>query len=146
MSGPTPWGRSWSAAISLPFAVVNIAGALVWGYGVRRWGLGRSLGRFFSLNVLVALVCTLIAVPVLVLVFGGSAGHEQDTLTATFFEMTHTLAVAVGFSNLLTSVGDKMISGFLALVVISTLPLGARLKPLLPFAAPPTPATHGHEV
>ncbi|MCD4533941.1 hypothetical protein LRP67_07595 [Nocardioides sp. cx-169] len=111
-----------SGLVSVPFALVNVAGALVWGYGVRRWGMGASLPRFFSLNLLVALACTLVAVPILVLVYGGSNGHGQDTLTATFVQLTDALTVSVGLSNVLTSAGDKMITGFVALVVISALP------------------------
>lgn len=129
-----------SGAISLPFALVNVAGALVWGYGVRRWRLGRSLPRFLSLNLLVALACTLVAVPILVLAFGGSAGHGQDTLTATFVDLTHVLSVSVGLSNVLTSTADKVISGFVALVAISALPAALRhgLDLALPTAPPPS--------
>ncbi len=46
-------GVAESGPVSVPFALVNVAGALVWGYGARRWGLGRSLPRFLGLNVLV---------------------------------------------------------------------------------------------
>ncbi len=113
--------------MSAPFALVNIAGALVWGYGVRRWGLGRDLPRFFLLNVLVAVVCTLVSVPLLMVLFEGSVGAGQDTITQTFFDLGHVLVVAVGFSNMLTSLVDKLISGFLALVVISALPAAMRV-------------------
>ncbi|GAB4005198.1 ECF transporter S component family protein [Nocardioides ultimimeridianus] len=115
---------------SLPFAVVNVAGALVWGYGARR--LGRDLPRFLLLNILVALTCSLIAVPILVLVFGGSVGAGQDTITQTFLDLGDGLLAAVGSSNLLTSGADKLISGFVALVVVSSLPAGFRR--LLPLA------------
>ncbi|HJQ05949.1 MAG TPA: hypothetical protein VJ872_10915 [Nocardioides sp.] len=115
---------------SFPFAVVNIAGALVWGYGARR--LGRDLPRFFLLNLLVALACSLIAVPILVFVFGGSVGSGQDTITQTFLDLGNGLLAAVGFSNLLTSGADKMISGFIALVVVTSLP--AAFRRLFPLA------------
>src|SRR5690606_987196 len=36
-------GSGW---VSLPFMLVNVVGALAWGYGVRRWDLGRTLLRF----------------------------------------------------------------------------------------------------
>ncbi|GAB2870753.1 ECF transporter S component family protein [Nocardioides pacificus] len=129
-------GVATSGTASLPFTLVNVAGALVWGYGVRRWGLGRTLPRYLSLNVLVALVCSLIAAPILVLVFDGSTGHGEDTITASFLALTDELAMAVGLSNLLSSLGDKVISGFLALVAVSALP--AVLRP--PWPLPLTPA------
>lgn len=110
----------WEAA---PFALVNVAGALVWGYGVRRLGLGRTLGRYFSLQLLVACVCTVVAVPILVLVVGGGTGHDQESLRDLLHAVTDQVVVAVGFSNLLLSVLDKVLSGFLALVAVSAMPV-----------------------
>lgn len=52
-------GVVFSGVSSLPFGLVNITGALVWGYGVHRYRRGRSLPAFFSLNVLAALACSL---------------------------------------------------------------------------------------
>lgn len=115
-----------SGWVSIPFAIVNVAGALVWGYGVRRFGYGRTLPRYFLLNLYVALTCSLLAVPILVLVFGGSVGQGQDTITQTFIDLGNGLLVAVGFSNLLTSTADKLLSGFIALVGCSTLPPAMR--------------------
>lgn len=133
-------GALTSGAASIPFALVNIAGALLWGYGVRRLGLGRTLLRFFALNVGVGVVCSLIAVPILVLFFGGSTGGGQDPITATIAALTDQLTIAVGLSNLLVSQADKIVSGFLALVVISALPLALRVGSCLVLAEPPGPA------
>lgn len=128
-----------SGAASLPFALVNVAGALLWGYGVRRLGLGRTLPRFFALNVVVGVVCTLLAVPILVLLYGGSAGDGQSPIADTILALTHQFTLAVGLSNLLVSLADKIVSGFVALVVISTLPAGLRLCSGLVLAAPTDP-------
>ncbi|WP_084678486.1 ECF transporter S component [Actinopolymorpha alba] len=106
----------------LPFALVNITGALLWGYGVRAWKLGSSFPRFFLLNLIVALACTLVAAPIIVLVFGGATGVASDALTASFVAMGNQLFVAVFSSNILTSLADKIIGGFLALAVIEALP------------------------
>lgn len=114
-----------SGWISIPFGLVNVAGALVWGHGVRRWGMGRTLLRFFALNVVVAVVCTLVAVPILLL-NGGSVGQGQDTITSDVMRVFHDLQVAVGLSNILTSIGDKLLSGFVVLVVVSALPTALR--------------------
>lgn len=109
-------GYLLSGWASLPFAVVNVVGALVWGYGVHRFGWGRTIVRFFTLNLVVALACTLTAVPILHWGFDGSVGHQQDDLTDNLLALVEQYAVALGFSNLLTSVADKTISGFVALV------------------------------
>lgn len=102
--------------VSVPFALVNVVGALLWGYGVHRLGLGRSLARFFALNLMVAVACTVVAVPILYFVFDGTAGHQQDSLTATLLALTENLGTALYGANLLTSVVDKTISSFVALV------------------------------
>ncbi len=116
-------GSGW---ISIPFALVNVIGALVWGYGVRSWGMGRSLGRFFVLNLMVAFACTLVAVPILLTLVGDrlSAGHF--TVEVLVEEALGNFGGAVALSNLLTSSADKLISGFFALVVISSLPVALR--------------------
>lgn len=121
-------GVAVSGPPSLPFGLVNVAGALVWGYGIRRFGFGRTLPRFFTLSLVVAVVCTVIAVPILLLLFSGSTDHGQDVVGVTILELTGSKALAVTTSNLVVSVGDKMLSGFLALVALAALPLSLRSR------------------
>jgi energy-coupling factor transport system substrate-specific component len=128
-------GSMSSGAISLPFAVVNVLGALLWGWGVRRWGLGRTLPRFLGLNLLVAVACSLVAVPILLLVLDGAAGNGQESIRQTVEAYGAELVVAVGASNLLVSLGDKLISGFVALVACSGLPASLRSGATLPLLA-----------
>lgn len=119
-----------SGGASLPFALVNVAGALVWGYGVHRFGMGRTLPRFLALNLVVALVCSAIAVTVLLVMFGGSVGHGQDVIAERVAELTGSGAAAVLVSNIVLSVPDKLVAGFVALVVVSTmLPWGEQRTP-----------------
>ncbi len=115
-------GVASSGPASLPFALANVAGAVVWGYGDRRFGLGRTLPRFLTLNVVVAVVCSAVSVPILLILFDGSTGNGQAVIAANIAELTHQHVLSVAVANLLVSVGDKMISGFVALVVISSLP------------------------
>lgn len=124
-------GTFSSGPDSIPFALVNVVGALVWGYGVRH-GLGRTLPRFLALNALVAVACSVVAVPVLLALAGGSTGHGEDAVTATLVELSAALTVATGLANLLMSLGDKLISGFVALVVVSALPAALRRGVPLP--------------
>ncbi len=121
-------GAVGSGLISLPFGIVNVAGALVWGYGVQRWGWGRNLHRFFALNLLTALVCTVLAVPVIVAFLGNGLRVGHDMVTQLVQESVGTFAVALGLSNILTSLADKLLSGFLTLVVVSSLPLAFRCR------------------
>jgi energy-coupling factor transport system substrate-specific component len=110
-----------SGPISLPFAVVNVVGALVWGYG-HQWGWARKNWSFFLLNILVAFCCTLTAVPIYVFIFGGATGHFADMMTAAFLAMGQNLLVSVFSSNILVSLADKIIAGYVALAIIEALP------------------------
>ena len=110
-----------SSPISLPFAAANVAGALIWGYGVR-WGMGRNLVLYFILSLIVALGVTLTAVPIYIFVFGGATGHFSDMMTAAFVGMGNQLIVAVFSSNIIVSLADKIVSSFIALAVIEALP------------------------
>lgn len=115
-------GSVISGPVSLAFIPVNIVGALVWGYGVRH-GWGRSAARFLVLSMGVGVACTLVAAPIVLLVFGGyTLTHAEDSLTRTVVGHVGHLGVAVFVSNLITSLADKVISGFVGLAVVEGLP------------------------
>ena len=119
-------GVGVSGPESLWFTPVNVAGALVWGHGVRRWALGRSIPRFFVLNVLVALGCTMIAAPIIVLAMGGFGQHGSGDITGSMLALSHSLWLSVSVSNLLTSISDKLIAGFVSLALVEALPSAMR--------------------
>ncbi len=110
-----------SGPISLPFAVVNVVGALVWGYAYMFGWMKKEWG-FFLVNVLVAVVCSTFAVPIYVFIFGGATGHFSDVMTAAFLAMGQNLIVSVFSSNILVSLADKIISGYVGLAIIAALP------------------------
>lgn len=126
-------GSFINGPIGIPFALANVAGALVWGYGVRSWGMGATLPRFFILNIIVALVVSAVAAPIVIFVFGGATGHSSDAITAAFAQAGQDLITSVFASNVIVSLADKIISGFIALSIISALPAnltaGLRLPP-----------------
>ena len=111
-------GVSVNGPAALPFGVVNVAGALVWGFGARSARFNRSLTRYFTLNALTAVVCTVAAAPLLLVLFHGGTGHAGDSLTHTFTTMGEPLVLAVFQANLFTSVVDKLIAGFFVLAVL----------------------------
>jgi energy-coupling factor transport system substrate-specific component len=117
-------GSGW---VSLPFAAVNVAGALVWGYGVHRWGMGRTLPRFMALNVLAAFVCSVVAVPIIATLFGNDIRVGHDAITQLVSDSVDSFAVSLSFSNLLTSLTDKLICGFVTLVAVFALRRGVPL-------------------
>ncbi|MGO3032813.1 MAG: hypothetical protein ACTIH8_05620, partial [Microbacterium gubbeenense] len=105
-------------SMALPFALVNAAGALVWGYGVRRSAWASTFPHFFRLNFTAAVVCTLVAVPILIVGYHGGTGHESDQLTQTLTSSGQNLVSAVLLSNGITSILDKLVTGFIALIAI----------------------------
>ncbi len=109
-------GFAVGAPGAAPYALVNLAGALVWGYGVRRWRMGDGIGRFFALNLLAATACSLVGAPLGVILFGGLSGHGSDTVTESIVTMGLPLIAAAFSSNILTSVIDKVLTGFMALM------------------------------
>lgn len=100
------------------FMLVNVTGALVWCYGVRSWRMGRTGPRYFLLNLLVGLACSMVAVPILVIAFGGLWGHPaQGVLVPALEAIGIGLVESVTSTNLLLSFTDKLLSGYLALGV-----------------------------
>jgi len=122
-----------SGPISLPFAVVNVAGALAWGYA-HQWGWMKKTWSFFLVNVVVAVICSSFAVPIYVFIFGGATGHFSDVMTAAFLAMGQNLIVSVFSSNILVSLADKIIAGFVGLAIIEALPSNLTENTRLPKA------------
>jgi len=127
-----PWWAALAALITsfvlvpvngvsnVPFALVGIAAALTWGYGVRQLGLGRTAGRYFALNLLVVLVVSVVATPIVLWLFGGGTGHPSDIITAAFARLGPWGAVFA--DNLLVNLVDKVLTGYIALAAASALP------------------------
>jgi len=126
-------GSFISGPIGLPFAVVNVAGALVWGYA-HQMGWMRKNWSFFVVSVVVATVCSLFAVPIYVFIFGGATGHFSDVMTAAFLAMGQNLLVSVFSSNILVSLADKIISSYVGLAIIEALPVNLTESTKLPKA------------
>jgi energy-coupling factor transport system substrate-specific component len=129
-----PWWGALAGALSnvvgaaifgpsnIPFGLVNVAGALVWGYGVRRLGMGRTATRYFLLNIVVALVVAVVAAPIVVFVYGGSTGHASDVVTAAFLQAGEAIVASVFAANIIVNIADKVIAGFVGLAIIRAMP------------------------
>ena len=115
-------GALFTGPVGIPFALVNVTGALIWGYGVRSFGMGATVPRFFLLNVIVALVNSAVAAPIVAFVYGGATGHASDALTAAFAKAGTDLLRATFESSVIVSLADKIISGFVAVAIIEALP------------------------
>jgi hypothetical protein len=71
------------------------------------------------LNVLVALVVSVVATPIVVWL-GGGTGHPSDVITAAFARLGPWGAVFA--DNVLVSLVDKVLTGYIALAVAQALP------------------------
>ncbi|QCC76504.1 ECF transporter S component [Nocardioides daphniae] len=103
------------------FTPVTALGALIWGYGARTFGMARTTGRFLLLNLAVASASTALAAPITWLVFSGYTPHDSSALTASLVEHLPWLLLAAFVSNLVFSVLDKMMTGFISLAVVDAL-------------------------
>ncbi|KAB1637736.1 ECF transporter S component [Pseudoclavibacter terrae] len=118
----TNTGGVWlSGPHSIWFSLVNVAGALVWGYGARRFGMASTLPRYFLLTILVALSCSAVAVPILLGLFHGGVGHAGESIVWTLQMLGQPQGLAVLGSNLVNSLADKLITGFVALVAVASI-------------------------
>jgi energy-coupling factor transport system substrate-specific component len=119
-----------NGASNLLFAPVNVAAALVWGYGIRRLLLGRTVAGFFGLAVVVGVVTGVLATPIVLFVFGGATGHPSDLITATLASFGIERAALV--SSVITSVPDKVIAAYAGLAVTAALPAAVAGRAVLP--------------
>ena len=128
-------GASMSGTSSLSFTLVNVVGALAWGYGVRRFNGGATIPRFVALNLVTGALCSLVAVPILLGFYDGATRHSFDHVTGAFDVFWSSHAASVLLSNLVISALDKLLSGFVALAVLASLPLVLRSR--LPIVTAP---------
>lgn len=119
-------GFTVGAPGAAPYALVSVTGALVWGYGVRRVRMGDDIGRFFVLNLLAATACSVVGSSLNVILFGGLSGHGSDSVTASIVTLGLPLFAAALSANILTSVIDKVLTGFIALTLFVWLHRTAR--------------------
>jgi len=105
----------------LAFSLVAMSGALVWGYGVHKWRMAENLQRFMCLNALVGLVCTLVAYPIVMTLFGSAQIFGTGRVVA---EQVMLIGVPQGaayfIGNLMMSLADKMLFGAIGGAIIGS--------------------------
>jgi len=105
---------------NLAFAIVGVGAAVTWGIGVRQLHMGRTPARYFALNLVVVLVVSVLATPIVLWLFGGGTGHPSDVITAAFARLGPWGAVFA--DNLLVNLVDKVFTGYIALAAARALP------------------------
>jgi energy-coupling factor transport system substrate-specific component len=107
---------------TVPFAAVSVVVALLWGYGIRSFGLGRSAGTFLGLGIAVAVVSAIAASPIVLWLYGGATGSASDAITFLFELVGLDQGPSVFFSNLVSNAADKLIAGSIGLALVRALP------------------------
>jgi energy-coupling factor transport system substrate-specific component len=105
-----------------PFALVSVVVALIWGYGIRRLGLGRTAWSFFGLGIVVAVASAIAASPIVLWLYGGATGSASDALTFLFELVGMDQGPSVFLSNLVSNSADKLIAGSVGLALVQALP------------------------
>ena len=75
-------GSLINGPVGITFALCNVVGALVWGYGIRSFGLGKSLPGLIVVGAICGVAVQAMAAPIITFVFGGATGHSSDALVA----------------------------------------------------------------
>jgi energy-coupling factor transport system substrate-specific component len=139
-----PWWGALTAVITnttgsltmgpteIPFALCNVIGAVVWGFGIRNLAMGRTFTRLVILGVIVGILTQLMAAPIVTFLFGGATGHSSDVLVATFATAGQSLLAASFLGGIASSVADKIISTFVGLAILRALPPGLTAGVVLP--------------
>lgn len=111
----------------VPFALVNVAIALVVGFLAQRgwFRITKTIEywRLIATGIILGIVNTLVATPIAVLLFGGLTGSGQDIITAIFLAAGFSIWLSVFISSLLVGgILDKTISIIIAYFVANSVP------------------------
>jgi energy-coupling factor transport system substrate-specific component len=106
--------------VYLPFAVINILGAIIWGYGARY--LTKDFPRLLLLGVIAGFFTGICATPIGVVLFGGATGVPSDLITAAFLASGKSIWTADALSSVISNEADKIFSTFIAVAIVARLP------------------------
>jgi energy-coupling factor transport system substrate-specific component len=107
---------------AIPFVPVGmmigaVAGGLARAGGFRTWWLALLSGAA------IAMPTTLLAVPIIVFLYGGVSGTGADFTAAFLVAVGSTLVKSVALANLGASLIDKSLTGLIAFTIANRLPL-----------------------
>jgi energy-coupling factor transport system substrate-specific component len=125
------WGLILDPVAAAFFPVALVIG-LVAGL-CARYGLFANLWKTILSGVIICVISTIVATPIVVYMFGGVTGSGTDFATAYMLAMGSQLLQSVAISNLGLNVIDKVITAVVAWLIASRLPRNVTSS--LPFFA-----------
>ena len=121
----------------LPYMIVGFAMAAMGTYFSKK-GFFLSFRKSVLLGILVALVTTVMSVPMDVILFGGFMGDGNSILAAGLMAMGMSIPVAVTVSSLTFGLVDKTLSVLVCYFIIKSMPLNFLAKlPMSDYILPP---------
>ena len=114
------WGLISDPSAAAFFPVSLVVG-LVAGY-LARLGWFRSIGMTIAAGVVIGIISTIVAVPIIIYMFGGVTGAGTDFATAYLLAVGQELINSVAVANLGTNLVDKIVTCVIAWVIVKRLP------------------------
>jgi energy-coupling factor transport system substrate-specific component len=108
--------------VAAAFAPVAIVTGLCAGW-LARVGWFKTWWQALISGVLISIPSTIVAVPIIVFMFGGVTGGGPDYAVAYLAAVGSSIIKSVAFSNLGVNTVDKSLTALVAFVVISRLPI-----------------------
>jgi energy-coupling factor transport system substrate-specific component len=109
-----------SGPTNIPFALVQVAIAVVVGFIANRWGYTVKTAPIAG--VIVAIVAPLIGTAIAIAVFGGLTGGALDVLVLWLEQAGQDVFGAAFWPRLGTNLIDKILTALIALAIIKAIP------------------------
>lgn len=109
----------WEGPVVLLSGLTSIVSALILGYGVRRFGLAKTLPRYLGLSVLTGIACSAIVIPIWLIIGDGRLAIliAQEVPT----QVVQPIWPLIIVDGLVISVAAAILTGFIALIVAGTI-------------------------
>ncbi|WP_116134439.1 ECF transporter S component [Tropicimonas sp. IMCC34043] len=115
------WGLVSDPTAAAFFPVSMVVGLLAgW---LARIGWFRSIGMTVAAGAVIGVISTIVAIPIIVYMFGGVTGAGTDFATAYLVAVGHELVRSVAIANLVQNLADKILTCLLAWLIVKRLPL-----------------------
>jgi energy-coupling factor transport system substrate-specific component len=106
--------------VEIPFALVNIAVALVAGFMAKQFDF--NFRTAIITGLILAVVAPLIGTPIAIFIFGGLTGGGTDLIFAWLRATGHTLFTSAFIPRITGNIIDKVVSCLLVAVIVARLP------------------------
>jgi energy-coupling factor transport system substrate-specific component len=115
------WGLISDPVAAAFFSVSLVIGALA---GIlARMGWFRSVGMTIAAGAVIGVISTIVAVPIIVYMFGGVTGAGTDFATAYLLAVGQELVQSVAIANLVQNLADKILTCLIAWLIVKRLPM-----------------------